>query len=550
MKKILVALLCLAMLFSTLAVLTVSAEEEHRQQSGFWIKDAVKTEEIMAQKAGESIGWEVPYLPIAPQMDGEISPNEYKNFRDFEDYISLMAAVGNETRGNTAEEFSDFISYAEGYAEEGGFVTPYWGWDGTYLYLAFEVQNMNGFHCDPAGGSAGLWAQNCLQVGLTSNLAATGRDFTELGFGLNSTTNEPITHTWIGNYWSEEGDFAGSYDEKDEVVIYECRIQLQKCLGLTDTTVQNGDQMKFAWLLGVNGASNISEDGTIVSGEEWQAGFCHGIGGPYSFKMAQYFATVTFTGLPDDADVPVVDIGAVSEDDQAYQLIDQIDFSKEDVFNTLTGENATVTQVTEDGETFVRVALNKGTDLSYFHSSEYPRNLVGAYAGFVAIKYRIDSGVDGSLGLVYRTQGLPQYNFEECMYETLIADGQWHVALLDMSTDSLWSSFILNMGVVPYVADEECAGGNFDIAFIKAYALDPYDMYEDLMYADGTETTAPEADGETTAADGETTVADTTAADKTETTAATDDGCASVVGLSAAVVMMAAAAAVVLKKKD
>ncbi len=550
MKKILAILICLSMLLSTGAVMAFAAEP--RLEGNHWMLDAAKTQEILAEKAGESIGWEVPYLPITPEIDGVISPNEYKNFRDFEDYMTLMATQGTDDRGTTAEEFEDFCMFAEYYAEEGGFVNPYWGWDGTYLYLAFEVQNMNGFYCNPAHPSQ-LFAHNCLQVGIAAP-DATGNKYNELGFGVSSVDGSPLTHTWIGSYQSEEGDFAGSYDEEDQIVIYECRIQLQKSLGLTDRTVKNGEKIKFAWLLSMNGSGNITNDGSIVTGEEWQAAFCHGIGGPYSFKAAEYFATVTFTGLPDGQDVPVVDVEDATEEELVYGLREVIDFSKKDVVDTFSAEGGKISHVTEGDESFARFELTEGQSMPYIHSSDYPKNVQAGLASYVAIKYRMSEGEDGDIGIVYRNAYYTQYDFEGCETDTLIADGEWHIALFSMGGLPTWVHFIMNLGIVPYASDETCPGGNLDLAFVKVFEQDPFDLYMDLMYADKETDTESDSNGSDESATdaAETTATETTATGTTaETTATTtDSGCTSALGLSVVAVMAASAAAVALKKKD
>ncbi len=558
MKKLFAGILCVSMLLGIGSVMA-TASEIRQEGTSHWMLDAKKTEDILAENAGEGGFWNVPYLPITPEIDGVISPSEYKNFRDFEDYMTLMASVGTEERGTTREEFEDFCMFAEFYAENKGFVTPYWGWDGTYLYLAFEVQNMNGFYCDPAI-PAYLFAHNCLQIGIGA-ADAYGNRYNELGFGINSKTGDPITHTWIGNYASEEGDFAGNYDEDEGIVVYECRIQLQKSLGLADRTVQNGDQIKFAWLLSMNGAGNKTDDGSVVTGEEWQAAFCHGIGGPYSYKAAQYFATVTFTGLPDGQDVPVVDVGG-SEEEEVYGLRETIDFSKKEVVDTFSDEGGYLTFVTEGEESFARFELTEGSNMPYIYSSDYPKNVQAGLGSYVAVKYRMTGGENGDIGIVYRNVSYPQYDFDNCELDTLIADGEWHVALFSMAGLPSWIHFIMNIGIVPYATDEACPAGNLDLAFVKVFEQDPYDLYINLNEGGESEsesatdsevvTDETNTDDEANTNESDSSAVDTTTeANGSESTSeASDEGCASVVGMSTVALLTAVAATFAWKKKE
>ncbi len=303
MKKLCSLLVTLSMLLA-FGTVVASADDDYYQEAGYWIYDAPKMDEIMIEGAGiESTEWVVPYLDEIPTLDGTVEEDEYQKFEGFEDYISLMARIGNEVYGNTEEEFDYFRVQADTFGGAGGFIKPYWGWDGTYLYMAFEVQNLSGFHCTPQD-TFYLFAYNCLQIGIGDEYTM-GREFTELGFGVNSETGAPITHVWISDYQIQADDFGGKYDEDTGIVTYECRIKL------VDTTigtyldegenVEPGDCMKFAWLLSVNGANNRTSD-TGEEGEEWQVAFCHGIGGQFSGKYGQYFALATF-GAPEGEEI-------------------------------------------------------------------------------------------------------------------------------------------------------------------------------------------------------------------------------------------------------
>ena len=154
MKKLFTFVLCLTALL-ILCTLTASAVVN---KDGHYTEEAKKIDEIIAGQAGEGeVAWEVPFLHISPKLDGTIDKNEYLPFELYEDYLSWLANSGAD--GSTEE---DFLTFYEG--TQGDAIKPYWGWDGTYLYLAFEVNLVNGFSCTPEamGGDMYLWAYNCL----------------------------------------------------------------------------------------------------------------------------------------------------------------------------------------------------------------------------------------------------------------------------------------------------------------------------------------------------------------------------------------------------
>ena len=165
-------------------------------KDGHYTEEAKKIDEIRAGQAGEGdVAWEVPFLHIAPKLDGTIDKNEYLPFELYEDYLSWLANSGAD--GSTEEDFTTFYEGTQGDA-----IKPYWGWDGTYLYLAFEVNLVNGFTCTPEamGGDMYLWAYNCLQVGIAPADATGTTDYIELGYGVHSETNESLTFNWFGTY--------------------------------------------------------------------------------------------------------------------------------------------------------------------------------------------------------------------------------------------------------------------------------------------------------------------------------------------------------------
>ena len=545
--------------------LCVSAVEP-TQEGGHWVINAVKNDEILAGEAGEAtVGWEVPFLKVSPTLDGKISNGEYMPFELYEDYMSWMAVIGKADEGNTKEEFMEFYEMTKD-----DFFDAYWGWDGRYLYMAFEVRCVNGFYCKPEekGGNVYLYAYNMLQMGIAPT-DATGKDprYVELGFGVHSDTGEPLTQAWMGPYKPVAGeDFMGTYDKENQTVVYEVRVHLQTALGLEDTMVENGDEINLAWLLSVNG-----ETSSVY--EYWQVGFCHGIGGQYSHKMTQYFAQVTFTGK--DVTLDPEEIAGVSEEDKTYELVEFVDMSNEKVVKGFTGEDALVEYVTEGDESFMRIT-NIG-EMPYVWSKDYPRSLQSADCGYITVKYRLPADTECDLGILYRNQYYPEYDLENIYTESVGGDGEWHTVTFYMFGEEYWQNWIVNIGLAPY-AYEDAPSKTIDIAFIKCYLQDPYELYADSEYDPNKvkETEADTAD-ETAEPDVPTTgeVADATASiDETtaeilaevttaveaevtteapvddETTEAEKSGCGAVVSFGAVVVLASVAAVVALKKKE
>ena len=549
MKKLFTFALCLTALL-ILCTVTASAVTNTGE---FFIEDAKKLDEITAGEAGErDVAWEVPFLHIAPKLDGSIEKNEYLPFELYEDYLSWLANSSDPTTGTVPNTEEDFMTFYEG--SQGDFVRPYWGWDGTYLYLAFEVNLINGFTCTPEamGGDMFLWAYNCLQVGVSPADATGTNGYIELGYGVHSETNESLTFNWFGTYLPKPGeDFVGYYDKENQVLRYEMRLHLQTVLGLTDRTVENGDTMNLGWVLSTNGETTGPND-------VWHLMFARGISGPLS-KDASKLAMVTFTGKPDGLDIPVADIPGMSEEDKEYKLMEMIDFSDEAVVKTFEGENAAVDYMTEDGVSFMRITSLTPDGYAYAYSSKYPRNIVGGQGDFVVIRYRTSSEKGEDLGLTYRSMYAPEYDFDMCYYDSVGTDGEWHTTIFYMSGEAGWQHFILNLCLIPFYGAEEFAQETFDVAWIKFYQNDPTDIYEadffdpDSVVEDDTaeETEAP-------------TEAPTAAPDVTEAPTDTPDagteaptdapaekkGCGSVVGFGVTAMLMAMAAAVALKKKD
>ena len=550
MKKYVRLIVAAVMVVTLIAVLAVCASAvEPTNEGGHWVINAEKIDEILDGEAGEkTTGWDVPFLQVSPVLDGTINKAEYMDFELYEDYMSYMAI----NTGNTKEKFMEFYEMTKD-----GIFDAYWGWDGVYLYLAMEVRCVNGFRCTPEdmGGPSYLYAYNMFQVGIAPTDAIDkDPDYVELGYGVNSNTGESIAHAWAGPYYPEAGegkDFVGSYSQENQTVTYEVRIHLQKALGLKDTVVENGDQINFGWLISVNGETSSVND-------YWQIGFCHGIGGQYSYKQNQYLALVTFTGK--DKVITPEEIEGVSPEDKEYGLAEFVDFSKEDVVKTFTGENASIDFTTENGESFARIT-SLG-DAPYVWSKTYPRALQSAEVFYVAVKYRTSSAAGSELGILYRNAYYPEYDYENMYTETIGTDGEWYTVIFYMDGEERWQNWIVNMGLAPFAGVEGSAGQAVDIAWVKFYAEDPYDLYKDNEYDPNKnqDTTAAETEPVTTPVEGTeapetqapSTEASTTAQATEPTTKAPagDEGCSSVVGFGVVAILSAAAAVVALKKKE
>lgn len=548
MKKLIAIIACMIALIALCAIGASAASQE----SGYWVENAKNIDEILAGEAGErEIGWEVPFLHIAPEINGTIDKNEYMPFELYEDYLSWMAPVGNEASGTTEEEFKEFYD-----STQRDFFDAWWGWDGTYMYIAFEINCINGYKCDPEQDVL-LYAYNCLQVGF-ADVGCAGKDdtYVELGCGVHSVTGDQITFNWAGSYCPEAGtDFVGSYDAENQVLVYEMRVHLQSVMGL-DRLVENGDEVNYGWILAVNGQAQNTN-------ETWQLAFTHGIGGQYSGKCPQYFARIAFAGKPDGLEIKPVEIPGMSEEDKEFKLMEYINLGDQKVVDTFECENAAVELITEGEETFMRItSLGNEDNLPLVYSNKYPKNVLGGQADYVVVKYRTSYTEAEELGLVFRTVNTPEYNVDNCYYEVIGGDGEWHTAIFYMMDDPSWNHFIMNLGFIPFVYADNSAQETIDIAWIKVYQNDPYDLYADSEFGGGdsddddTDTTADEttapADEDTQAPEDATTAAPDGNTTEAPTDAPVDDkkGCGSVMGFGAAALLTAMAAAVALKKKD
>ena len=128
----------------------------------------------------------------------------------------------------------------------------------------------------------------------------------------------------------------------------------------------------------------------------------------------------------------------------------------------------------------------------------------------------------------------------------MVNDGNWNYLLADMNGDAKWMDYINTLGIVPFYDEEGIAGETIDIAWIKCYNQDPYDLYE--QYLPTTEETTEEPTQETE--DNVTTNAPEQGGEVTTDAPEQKKGCGSVIGASVLAVVAIMGTAVVLKKKD
>ena len=274
---------CIALvgLLLAIAMAIPASASDYVQVGGIYEWSSPKNDEVLCGEAGEATTtWDVPLLAQTPALDGIIMPGEYARFENFEDYMSFAATtnVGQPT-------FEKLCEIARG-----GIFDAYWGWDGQYMYLAFAVDCIDGYSCQP-GQDMMLFAYNCLQIGMAP-VDAQGRDpenYLEMGFGYDNETDKEITFTWSpvsDPYRSLEDDFAASFDEGTQQVVYELRIDLKSALKW-DQDPEVGDQINFAFLFNISGDNDPNKNVMLM--------FCHGIGGQYNDKRVQYFARITLS---------------------------------------------------------------------------------------------------------------------------------------------------------------------------------------------------------------------------------------------------------------
>ncbi len=526
MKKLMALAIAVLMLAAICALPTAAADRT--EIAGYYEYACVKNEEVLNGEAGEAtMKWSVPYLGNEPVIDGVIGKTEYVRFENYEDYITLATTV------NYGAEAADAL-YEK---VAGGFFDAYWGWDGKYLYMAFEVDCIDGYHCN-FQDDVMLFAYNCLQIGL-DEVDADGKtsNYTELGFGYDNVTEQDRSFTWAGTYQSADEDFAGKYDDTSKRVTYELRIDLQHALNL-DAYPENGDQCNFAFVLEISGEDDSTKNAQVL--------FCQGIGGQYSMKCPQYFARITFDGKPEGVVVPPSEIPGIDPIKLEYDLREIVDMADAATFASVVAEGATVEQVTEGEDTFLR--FTAAEDLAYFYSNTYPRNVLSDAKYFV-IKYRTNYEKTDEIGILWKTRQEPEYKLDDtCYYDYIIAADGWNYAVIDMSSEGGWQDYIRGIGFIPFYDVEGIAGATFDLAWIEFYGEDPTDLYEDKMITEEETTKAPAEDTESS--ENVTTDAPEQSGEATTDAEEPATGCKGVVGASVLAIVAVIGTAVVLKKKD
>ena len=528
MKKLLAMLLASFMIAAICAIPAVAADRV--EVAGYYEYASDKNDEVLAGEAGEaSIKWDVPYLGFEPVLDGTIGKTEYERFENYEDYITLA------TTTNYGADAADALYQKV----KDGFFDVYWGWDGKYLYMAFEIDCVDGYHCN-FNDDVMLFAYNCLQIGLDEvDCYDKTSTYTELGFGYDNVTGEDRSFTWAGTYQSGADDFTGKYDDATKRVTYEVRIDLQLALGL-EAYPENGDQCNMAFVLEISGENDSSKNAQVL--------FCQGIGGQYSMKKPQYFARITFTGKPDDVVIPpsaLPNIDPIKV--QEYDLREFVDMSDEVVYNSMTAVGGTIEKITEGDTTFLRFTATE--DGGYFYSNIYPRNVLSD-ARYAVIKYRATTENAEELGVLWKTRQDPEFRLEECFYEIINVGDGWNYYVIDTSSEGSWQDYIRSIGFMPFHDATGAAGSVFDLAWIEFYGEDPYDLYEDLIVEAEKNTTEAdtEPEGDTTVVDGDVTTAPEGGEEATTAPEQTKSACKGAVGAGVLAIVAILGTAIVLKK--
>ena len=262
-------------------------------------------------------------------------------------------------------------------------------------------------------------------------------------------------------------------------------------------------------------------------------------------KVNDYFARITFEGKPDDVQIEAGALPSISEEDMEYELREAIDFSEANVMNTMVGEGAKVEQITEGADTFMRITAE--ADGCYVYSTAYPRNLLSDVR-YLVIKYRTASEKAEECGLLWKTRQDPDFHIDECYYDYMVTDGNWNYLLLDLNGEARWQDYIQTMGFAPFYDEEGVAGSTLDIAWVKCYNYDPYDLFEQYLPTEPETTKAPE---ETTDAPaGSEAATQAPEAEVTTEPEAEKGGCGGVVGAGVLALVAVLGTAIVLKKKD
>ena len=201
--------------------------------------------------------------------------------------------------------------------------------------------------------------------------------------------------------------------------------------------------------------------------------------------------------------------------------------------------------MTEGDESFIRITATD--DNAYIYGNKYPVS-VSSDTKFCIIKYRTSSEKAADLGVIYKSTSLKQYDLSEAAYETVVADGNWHYLYIDMSGETNWQDWIVSMGIVPFLNVEGAAGESVDIAWIKFYNDDPWDIeeYENDRNAISKPTEEPTTEEVTT----EEVTTEQATEEQTTETPKQEKGCGGIVGAGALVAIIALGACVITKKKD
>lgn len=475
-----------------------------------------------------------------PTLDGEISEREYREMDRIE-AAQLMGVFGLESEW-TPQALQEFAGVSDT-------LVPYWGagWDGKYLYLAFEIntEEINFFNA-LTNDNVYLYANTCFQVGV-ADANATGNNFSETGYGISTQTGyegTPVSYAWAGSYTPVSGeDFACSWDKTENRAIYEIRIDLGAALG---HTVESGSKIRLAWCYMIGeGTANMNATHALM--------FAHGITGRMSYKDANAFATLTLTGDPENV-AEIVELTEEEKADREYGLKEVVNFSKKEVVDVFAPEinNASVTYMTEGDVSFARFSATEVDAL--VANSVYPRAVDANAIHYVAVRYRTSSPEAEELNIAYRN------TLEDSGYDAnysgdyIYNDGKWRTMVLDMAGSSGWNRFISEMAFM-------LPKGDIDIQWVKFFMNDVFDYYEEEEPEEKGTTAAPVTE---TAEPGTETEPITTKAPETgsgegavtgapETTAAEkSSGCGSAVTLSGvcALVVLCGGAAALKKRKQ
>lgn len=475
MRKLLPCLLCVLLLLAapagaignTSALVSIANTIEY---------PAMGIDEIMA---GTSEFGEIQAISV-PTLDGVIAKNEYQEM-DLIEAAYYMGVFAYEEY-YSEEDLKNFAMVAES-------LISYWGsgWDGTYLYMAFEVNTADiDFHNGLINDNVYLFANTCFQIGVAAP-DAMGNNYSETGYGISTVAGyegTPVSFCWQGQYIPQDGeDFACAYDEKEEKAVYEIRINLGEALGYA---VESGSDIRIAWAYMIGeGASNTTSAHALM--------FSHGITGRFSGKQCGYFTKVTLTGNPENVG-EVVEPTEEEKLEREYGIKETTDFSKEAVQqefismdNAITGES-----VTEGDRTFMRYTVSESG--SMLVNTVYPKAVNASITKYIAIRYRTSSPSMEMLGIAYKDTHRNLEYLDTERYDCIYADGQWRTLVLDMNGDSGWMEFPSELALI---LDQ----GTIDIQWIKYFTEDVFLLYEEeepseLPTAGEEDTAEPDDTGE------------------------------------------------------